>query len=69
LSYFLSRFKMEDYILENMRRYGFLSYQDFISYRNKPQVLKNLSFEEGIILGILNECISILKNSLSVNNI
>lgn len=69
LAYFLSRFKMENYILENMRNVGFLNYQDFITYRNKPDVLKNLSFQEGIVLGTINECINILKNSLSAKKI
>jgi hypothetical protein len=69
LSYFLSRFKMNDYVLDNMKNFGFYNYQEFIDYRRKPSNLKSLSFEEGIILGIIKESISILKNSLSAKNI
>jgi len=64
LSYFLTTFRMEYFIIDNLRKYGFYSYQDFINYRNKPRDQKTLFVEEGIIIGILQQCITLLKNSL-----
>lgn len=66
LSHFLSSTHSEDFLLNNIKKYDFINFKNFIYYRAQSKKLKHMHFEESFIMGMINQCIKILRDFITV---